>query len=532
VSAPTLPAVLAGTVARHPDDVAIRFEGRSTTYSELAREARRVARGLVGAGVVKGAKVGLLMGNRPEWVASAFGVWMAGGVLVPVSTFATPAERAHVLAHADVSVLVLAPRLLKRDYVAELAETHPAIAGGAPGRLRVRELPCLRRVIALDTAARGGIEPWASLDAHAADVPEDLLPEVTEADDAVIVYTSGTTRAPKAVLHAHRAPATQALHFARSMGLSPDDRLWTTHPLFWVAGMAVSLGATIASGATLILEEAFEPGAALARIASERATVLRAWRHQEHAMAEHPDAQRVDLRAVTKLNFSSPLARAVGLREDRWGTQGGYGLTETFTVVSDLPATAPAELRAATNGRPLPGMEVRIVDRETGQALPLGVEGEIAVRGRTLMRGYYKTPPEEVFDAEGFFRTGDSGILREDGGLVWTGRLSGLIKTGGANVSPLEVEAAACAASGVRTAVALGVPHPTLGEIVVLCVAPEPGKSIDEGALVAALRRKLAPYKVPKHVVVLEEAEIPRTGTAKVRTGVLRETVLERLALR
>jgi fatty-acyl-CoA synthase len=294
--------------------------------------------------------------------------------------------------------------------------------------------------------------------------------------------------------------------------------------------MAVSLGGTIAAGATLILDEVFDPGAALARIESERATALRAWRHQEQAMAEHPDARRRDLRSLTKLNYSSPLAPIVGLTRDAWGTQGGYGLTETFTVVCDLAATAPAELRTQTNGKPLPGMEVKIMDPESGAACAVGVEGEIAVRGRTLMRGYYKVSPEETFDADGFFHTGDSGLLREDGHLVWTGRLTSLIKTGGANVSPVEIEAVAMAQPGVRTAIALGVPHGTLGEMVVLCLVPSAPRAIDAEALATVLRERLAPYKIPKKTLLLAEDEIPRTGTAKVRLGALRDRIMARLA--
>jgi fatty-acyl-CoA synthase len=521
-------------VRRGAERAAFRFEGHSVTYAELGERARAVARGLVGAGVAPGTRVGLLMANRPEWAIAAFGVWLAGGVLVPVSTFATQAERDHILAHSGVALLLMQHALRRHAYLDELLAAHPEITSGAHGRLRVRALPALRRVIAFGVdAPRGGVEAWSALAAHGADVPPELVEALGAAthpaDDAVIVYTSGTMREPKGVLHAHRAPVVQARHFARSMQLSPADRVWTTQPLFWVAGMAVSLGAALEAGATLIVDEVFDPAVALERIESERATVVRAWPHQERAMAEHPDAARRDLSSIRKVNFSSPLARLAGLDADRWGTQGGYGLTETFTVVTDLDATSPAEQRVKTSGKPLPGVDLRIVDPDTGKALGPGVEGEIILRSPTMMRGYLHKRPEEAFDRDGFFHTGDGGYIDRDGYLHWTCRLSAMIKTGGANVAPAEVEAVAARHPGVRVAVALGVPHAERGQDVALCVVPDDGASVDEAALLAALRETLAAYKVPRHVIVLADDELPRTGTAKVRLGVLSDLVLARL---
>lgn len=530
----TLVDLFDGAVRRGADHAAFRFEGQSVTYAELGERARAVARGLVGAGVAPGTRVGLLMANRPEWAVAAFGVWLAGGVLVPVSTFATQAERDHILAHSGVSVLLMQRALRRHAYLDQLLAAHAEIANGVPGRLRVAQLPALRRVLALGLDAhRGGVEPWSALDAHGADVSGEMLHALGAAthpaDDAVIVYTSGTMREPKGVLHAHRAPVLQARHFARSMQLSPADRVWTTQPFFWVAGMAVSLGAALAAGAALVVDEVFEPAVALERIERERATVIRAWPHQERAMAEHPDAARRDLSSIQKVNFSSPLARLAGLDADRWGTQGGYGLTETFTVVTDLDATAPAELRVKTSGKPLPGVDLRIIDPDTGETLGPGVEGEIIVRSRTMMRGYLHKLPEESFDADGFFHSGDGGFLDADGYLHWTCRLSAMIKTGGANVAPAEVEAVAARHPGVRVAVVVGVPHAERGQDVALCVVPEDGAALDEAALLAGLGAALAAYKVPRHVVVLSEDELPRTGTAKVRIGVLSDLVLARL---
>jgi acyl-CoA synthetase (AMP-forming)/AMP-acid ligase II len=204
-------------------------------------------------------------------------------------------------------------------------------------------------------------------------------------------------------------------------------------------------------------------------------------------------------------------------------------MSETFTIATALPADAPAERRKVTHGPTLAGNEVRIVDPHTGARLPAGEKGEIAVKGLTLMTGYAKVEPELVFDADGFFHTQDGGSLGADGELHWTGRLSNLIKTGGANVSPLELEERAGRAAGVRSAHAVGVPHPTLGEAIVLLVVPTAGAAVDVPGLEAFLREGLSAYKLPRAVFVLRPEEVSYTGSQKVQVEPLRDLALARL---
>ena len=526
---------------RHGDRPALRVQPgpgrpwRETSFRQLREGARTLARGLIGAGVVKGARVAVLMANSPEWVEASFAAGLVGAVLVPVSTFATPSERDYILRHSDASLLLMQGKMLKRDFLAELNERHGALSAGRPGRLRCQALPQLRRVVCLDaTPAAGAVEARDDLLAQGDDVPDGLLEaaadEVYPSDDGLLIYTSGTTAHPKGVLHMQRAPVIQSWRFAEEMELAAEDRVLTAQPFFWTAGIAMSLGASLAAGASLILESAFDAGRYLELVESERVTTLMTWPHQEKAMADHPDAGRRDLSSLCKIEFASPLAGAAGLERDEWGTYGSYGLSETFTLASSLPAAAPSEQRTRTSGRPLPGMALRIVDPASGARLERpGEAGEIAVKGLTFMKGYSKVEPELYLDDDGFFRTQDGGSFDEEGYLHWSGRLSNLIKTGGANVSPLEIETAAAELGSLALAAAVGVPHPVLGEVIVLCAVPAPGREADETGVREALRNRLAAYKVPRRILFFDAAQLSFTANQKLQAGPLRKLALARL---
>jgi acyl-CoA synthetase (AMP-forming)/AMP-acid ligase II len=526
---------LARIAARHAEREALVFEGRRLRYRELEAESRLLARALIGAGVVKGARVAVLLGSRPEWVAAFFAVGLVGGVFVPVSTFAAPGELDYVLRHSDASLLLLQPQLLSHRYLETLLAAHPELAAREPGQLRCPALPHLRRVVATELREPAGrIETLARLLERGGDVSEELLDavaaEVAPSDDGVLIYTSGTTARPKAVLHRQRAALLNGLRFARWMGLGPEDRVLSAQPFFWTAGITMSLVATLEAGACLVLQESFDPEGALELIERERVTTLHAWAHQQRALAEHPSAAARDLSALARLDPESPLARRARGAGGSWGLQGSYGLSETFTIFATLPADAPLALRQETNGRPLPGNALRIVDPETGRELPAGQPGEIAVKGTTLMRGYHKRDPETFLDADGFFHTGDAGFVDAEGLLHWTGRLSHMIKTGGANVSPLEVEGALLDYEPLKLGLAVGVPHPTLDEAVVLCaVRREDALPVTEEQVRAHLRARLAAYKIPRRVLFFRSEELAFTGNQKIQYAPLREKALARL---
>ncbi len=535
----TMARFLADVADRHADRVALRFpapqgDDSAYTYREVEKAARELAKGLIGAGVVKGARVAVYMSNRPEWVISAFAVAMTGGVLVPLNTFATREERDYILRHSDASTLLMQPDLLKHHFLDDLLVDHQEIASAQPGKIRCESLPNLRRVACLGGGVpRGGVESWSDLARSGVEISDALLDsiisEIHPADDGVIIYTSGTTAHPKGVLHYQRAPVIHAWRYAELFGWDEDDVLWTSYPFFWSAGIAMSLGGGFAAGMTVVLAETFDAESGLEQIERMGATLVHAWPHQEKALAEHPTAKARDLTCIKKINFHSPLSPHAGQEKDSYGTSGSYGMTETFTLCTAIGADAEPRLRAETSGIPLGDMDVQIVDVKDGTPLPTGEKGEVVVKGVTLMRGYYKVAPELVFDAKGFFHSQDGGSFDADGYLYWTGRLSNLIKTGGANVSPLEIQKHLEGYPGMGAGLVVGVPHPVLGEVIVLCAFPTEGSELDPDAVENFLRDRLAAYKRPRLILIFSEDEVSFTGNQKIQVGPLRELALERM---
>jgi acyl-CoA synthetase (AMP-forming)/AMP-acid ligase II len=216
--------------------------------------------------------------------------------------------------------------------------------------------------------------------------------------------------------------------------------------------------------------------------------------------------------------------------DDTWSPRAAYGLSETCTIISSLPADTPRDIREQSQGAILPGNAVRIVDRDTGDALVAGVIGEITVKGPTLMLGYVKGLPEQCFDEEGFFHTGDAGYVDDDGHLHWTGRMTEMIKTGGANVSPVEIEETLLRHPALWAALAVGIPDEKLGEVVVVCAVAHDGVHVDEDDVRSFLRGRLAAYKIPRRVLFFDERELSLTGNAKIRADELRKLAMSRLA--
>ena len=538
----TLSGFLLEVTGRYPDREALVFHGPDGgvvrwTYRDLEREARRVARAVLGAGAGKDSRVAILLGNRPEWVAALYGVALAGAVAVPLNTYFEPPELDYVVRHSDTQLVLTQTRLLGHAYVDQLAALCPELAGAIPGELRSPRFPHLRRVVALGLEEeRGAAEPWEAFlrlgDGVAEDVLDAATAEVTPADHALVIYTSGTTAAPKGVVHPHRGPAIQSWRFAQQLRLDPSVRVWSAFPFFWSAGLVMVMGATLAAGGCIVLQEHFEPGQALHLLESECVTSPHAWAHQLAELEDHPDWPRVDLSSIRHCEAFTSFGRHPTVDvEDAWSPRAAYGLSETCTIISSLPVDTPREIRERSQGVILPGNLVRIVDRDDGGVLSVDAIGEITVKGPTLMLGYVKKLPEECFDEDGFFHTGDAGYVDGDGYLHWTGRMTEMIKTGGANVSPVEIEETLLRHPGLKAALAVGIPDGTLGEMVVLCAVAHDGVSVDEDDVRNFLRGRVASYKIPRRVLFFDEDELSLTGNAKIRSDALRELAIQRLAV-
>ncbi|HLS79612.1 MAG TPA: class I adenylate-forming enzyme family protein [Nocardia sp.] len=536
----TLPGFLREVTAAYGERIALVAHTESGivswTYRALWERSVSVARALLAAGTGKDTRVGVLMTNRPEWLAAVFGTALAGGVAVPLSTFSTRAELHDLLTISGVSVLLFERTVARTDFAETLTGLEPTLGTVAPGTLRSHTYPFLRRLAVVGDAPSGGaIESWTDFLAGGADEPvavvEATAAAVRPSDTAVLFFSSGTTSKPKGIRSAHRGVAVQMWRFRRMFGFGPEDtvRCWTANGFFWSGNFGQALGATLAAGGALVLQRTFDAEEALALLESERVTFPVAWPHQWAQLADAPNWADADLSALRFVDIDTPAA-AHPTVHTTWTQPGrAYGNTETFTISTCYPACTPEDEHAGSSGIPLPGNTIKIADPLTGAVLTRGEAGEICVKGPTLMLGYEGVPLDETLDAEGYFPTGDSGYLDETGRLYWKGRLTDLIKTGGANVSPLEVDEVLARHPGVKIGRTVGVPHDTLGEAVVACVVPHTGATIDPDKLRAFLRERLAAYKVPRHVLFFTEADLALTGSAKIRSADLRTPAAERL---
>jgi fatty-acyl-CoA synthase len=516
-------------VLHHPDGRAERW-----SYAELYDQAMAVARALVASGVGKDSRVGVLMTNRPEFVAAVFGAGLAGAVAAPISTFSTAVELEALLQASQIGVLLFEGRVLKKDFAALLCGIEPGVGAGRPGGLAADRFPFLRTLAVVGGGAGGAIEGWADFLARGAEVSPSLVEAradaVKPADPGVLFFSSGSTGKPKGILSTHRGVAIQCWRWRRMLGLADDVRAWCANGFFWSGNFASVLGATLASGGALVLQPTFDPAEALRLMEAERVTRPFAWPHQYEQLAAAPNWLDVDLSSFRYADRVNLVGQHPTVSTTFTEPHASYGNTETFTISTAYPSNTPPEVSGGSHGLPLPGNTIKVVDPLTGEALPRGAHGEIAVKGPTLMLGYIGVPLEQTLDAEGFFRTGDGGYVDAEGRLFWEGRLNDIIKTGGANVSPLEVDEALAAYPGIKVARTVGVPHDSLGEMVVSCVVPREGERLDEEAIRAFLKARLASYKVPRRVLFVDEQDLALTGSAKVKLGELRELAVRLLA--
>jgi acyl-CoA synthetase (AMP-forming)/AMP-acid ligase II len=515
----TIPALLGRMAADRGAHPAIVTTQETVSYAELDRRSARFANALLAAGAGKGARIALLAPDGVFWLTAFLGSLRIGALLTPVSTLCAPPELAHILAHGDCQYLIAARRLLNHDYGATLEAALPGLRSQSAGRLRLRAAPYLRTIWLDDADDFGWAKPIAELEAlaDATDAPDRALlaaieAEVSPADAAVVVYTSGSTARPKAVVHRHWAMARHSPELARNFVLTPQDRMMCLLPAFWLAGMSM-VTQVLSIGATLVYPDSPTIDDALAAIARLGVTRVNAWGDKQPQLLRAARARGLDL---------SPIPDLAGFR-DRDGQPlpdkiAMYGMTESYSAHSAHPLGVPLPAgKEAAFGRAINGYERRVVDTATGAELPPGEVGELQIRGPAMLAGFYKADRAGVFTRDGFYPTRDLVRIDADGWLYPAGRLDDMIKTRGANVSRLEVEAALAALPGVETAIVTGLPDAELGKVIVAAVVPETGAELREDTLRAALRDSLSSFKIPRRIVFITADAIPRTATGKVK---------------
>ncbi|WP_231562438.1 class I adenylate-forming enzyme family protein [Sphingomonas sp. 35-24ZXX] len=493
------------------------------SYLELHRAAREVARALAAAGVGKASRVGILMANRAEYITSLFGIAMAGGVAVALNTFSTPAELQHQVQISGIGWLLFDGRLLKQDFARTLAEIDLG--------------PDLTGLVELDSVtdtepASGRFSAWADfLAAGAAVDPEtiDARARMVDASDAAgVFFSSGTTAQPKAIVHCHRAFTVQWWRWPRVFAMREPVRSWTGNGFFWSGNVSMTIGTALSTGGAMILQPAFDADQALAAIEEERVTFLGGRPHQWARVQSAPRWADADLSSLKYVTKGDLVTDHPSVQTD-WHTPNAFGTSETMTICTAFDAETSAEEYGGSVGGPLPGNALKIVDPVNRAVLPVGQRGEMCIKGPTLMSGYLGKTPEQCFDDEGYYCTGDGGYVDAQGRFFWEGRLTAIIKSGGANVSPDEVDAEIARFPGVKRCQTVGVPDDLLGEVVVACIVPLPGATISTMALLAKLKERLASFKLPRHLLVLSDEEFALTANEKPVIAEIRRVAAAKL---
>ncbi len=498
------------------------------SYADLAARAARVAGALHTAGVRHGDRVGLLLSNRVEWIDLCLAAGAVGAVTVPLSTWSTRSELAFLLQDSSLKLLAVQARFGDRDFQADLLALQGMPGMPSPG--------CTWIVDAADTGSSGGLINFIGYDAVlAAAAPlHSLSPgdAASAGDDALVLYTSGSTSAPKAVPLRQFAVLENAFNIGERQGLTAADRVLLTSPLFWAYGGANALPATFTHGATLVLMDKFEAGLALDTIERERCTTFYTLPAMTAALARHPAYRKERLASLrTGVMIGSPEEFLFAV--DTLGATemcNIYGATETCGNCAVTWHHWPLARRAACQGPPLPGQQLRFVDEETGAPVPTGTPGLTEVKGYTTL-GYSGASADQnakAFTADGWYKTGDMGMLNADGDFVFVGRVSEMIKRVGINVSPAEVEAVLRRHPSVAETAVVGVPDPARGERIFAFVVTRPGAKFDAADLLRHCGAEASKYKLPDHIEQLDG--LPLTVTGKLQRRELKARAIERAA--
>lgn len=503
----TIPALLERSANEFGDETYLVTPTDRLTYREAQQRSAHLARWLLAEGVGKGTRVGLFFANGAEWVTWWLAASRIGAVVVPLSTLYAPAEIAKVLRLADVGLLIAPTQVLSIDVAQRFEEALPGLCDQPTAAITVTAAPYLRRIVFTGDSDRR----WATrLDAAEPGVPQDILnaveAEVSPADLAIMIHTSGSTADPKGVLHTHGTLVRQTSMWPAAIravtGSGADARILCAMPFFWIGGLLATTGA-LHEHVTLIVMPRLDAETALDLVESERATGIVGWPAFTQRLRDHPTFAERDL-------SSAPMLR-----------EGPLDIAMT-----DVPDGFPVHRTMSETAGGFVFTDMRIVDAD-GEPITDDSVGELLVRGIGVMAGYNKRERAETFDEDGWYHTGDR-VYRKEGDprLFYVGRTSELIKAAGANVSPLEVESVIEGFTDVAQCVVVGIDDPVRGEEVCAVVVPAVAQ-IDAPSLAARTRDQLSSYKVPTQWVFATSEQIPTLPSGKLNRKALRALVVD-----
>ena len=521
----TIGASLDRTVATWPEREALveAATGRRWTWAELGREVDAVARGLIAGGLEAGDRVGIWAPNCAEWTIAQYATAKAGVVLVNVNPAYRTHELAYVVEQSGMRWLLAATRFRTSDYRAMVEEVAP----DAPG---------LERAVYLDT------DDWAELAAAGADLPADALDVraagLSPLDPINIQYTSGTTGRPKGATLSHRNILNNGWFTTETINLTHEDRLCIPVPFYHCFGMVMgNLGCT-SHGATMVIPApGFDPEITLRTIAAEKCTGVYGVPTMFIAMQNHPSFAEHDLSSLRTGIMAGSICPVEVMKhcvDDMHMAEVSiaYGMTETSPVSCQTRSDDDLDRRTSTIGRAHPHVEIKIVDPVTGDTVERGQPGEFCTRGYSVMLGYWEDPEKtaEAIDNDGWMHTGDLAEMREDGYCNIVGRIKDMVIRGGENVYPREIEDFLYAHPDIEDVQVIGVPDAKYGEELCAWIKLKAGAAeLDASAVRAYADGKLAHYKIPRYVLLVDE--FPMTVTGKIRKAEMREETAKRLDL-
>jgi len=516
------------SAARRPDHEALVFPHARFSYREAAEGAIHMARSLAAMGVGRGDHVGLLMPNCPDCVFAFFAVQLLGAVAVPINTRFRAHELRYVIDHADVDLLLTSDIVDEQvDFVERLCEAFPSLRlAPDPARLELPEAPGLRSVVLLGEKNPVGLLSRVSFDGLADRMSEQEImrraASVRVRDIALILFTSGTTAHPKGALITHEAAFRVWVSAASRLRITADERIWDPLPMFHMSCLGPMIFA-FNLGATLLSMLHFEPEAALEMVEREKVTWLQSvFPPIVMGLIRHPDFSRRDLSRVRGLlNVAPPdtlrLIQAAFPNAVQIG--GHFGMTEAAGVITCNEWDATPDEQAETTGAPVPGTEVRVIDPGTGEPLGAGVPGELQIRGPGLFEGYYDDPQNTAaaMTDDGWLRSGDLGRIDSRGLVVFLGRIKEMLKVGGENVAPAEIESYLSTHPAVKLVQVVGVPDERLDEVPAAFIELNAGGALTAEEVIAHCQGAIASFKVPRYVRFVTEWPMSATKIQKFR---------------